>query len=270
MGSLAVFGVGRAFAGPGSDAERSWESRYDARLAQALDGTPAAAAIYCQDVLDDLGATDPLLGRAWYLLGQARAEEGDAQGAADAWEHAANAAVPSPAAHAILARFDELGKPIESVPRQCNFDEADDEDLCGLHRVWNRRGEGAPELVPNGDGRMLAWTTIVRADDADTLEAAFRKPEAVRSVSFRVRASDIVSDVRVALDDGAGGRVQSNYFLVRTDEWTEVDLPVASFRAAEEGGWLGRARLFRIEDLTGKLSEDRGANTLWIDDLELR
>lgn len=243
-------------------AERSWESLYDARLAQALDGDPANAAIYCKDVLDDLQPTDPLLGRAWYFLGQARAEQGDAQGAADAWEQAANAAVPSLPARALLARFDELGKPMESLPRLCTFDDS----VCGLHRVWTRQGE--PQLLPTSEGSVLGWTTEVKASDA--LEAVFRSAATVHTVAFRIRASAIVSYVRVALDDGTGARVQSGVVTVPKDAWTQVELPVDTFRPAEEGGWSGKARLFRIEDLTGLVSEERGANELWIDDLELR
>lgn len=257
---LALAWSGVAWAGE----ERAWESLYDARLAQALDGTPAAAAMYCQDVLDDLGANDVLLGPAWYFLGQARAEQGDAQGAADAWEHAANAVYPSASARALLARFEQLGQPMEAPPRACTFDA----DLCGLHRVWTRAG--APELLPSSEGRLLAWTTDVRAAASDALEAAFREPTAVRSVSFRVRASAVVSYLRVALDDGRGARVQSLVITVPTDDWTSVKLPVSGFRAAEDGGWSGKARVFRIEDLTGLLSEERGSNQIWLDDLELR
>lgn len=245
-------------------AERGWESLYDARLAQALDGTPAAAAIYCQDVLDDLEPSDPLFGRAWYFLGQARAEQGDTDGAAAAWLEAANAAVPSIPAKALLARFDELGRPFEGVPRLCGFDD----DVCGLHRVWTRNGE--PILMPSSEGQVLSWATDVKAASSDALEAVFRVPEVVTVVAFRVRASDIVSYLRVALDDGTGARVQSGVVTVATDRWTEVELRVADFRPAEDGGWSGKARLFRIEDLTGLLAEDRGANQVWLDDLELR
>ncbi len=270
--ALAVSGLLLGSSVARAGAERSWESLYDARLAQALDGTPAAAAIYCKDVLDDLQPTDPLLGRAWYFLGQARAEQGDAQGAADAWEQAANAAIPSLPARALLARFDELGKPMEALPRACTFDDS----LCGLHRVWTRKGE--PVLLPSSEGRVLSWTTEVKASSSDSrgiaggdaLEAVFRAPATVHTVSFRVRASAIVSYLRVALDDGTGARVQSGVVNVPTDAWTEVELPVDQFRPAEQGGWSGKARLFRVEDLTGLLSEDRGPNELWIDDLELR
>ena len=247
-----------------ASAERGWESLYDARLAQALDGTPAAAAIYCQDVLDDLKPNDPLLGRAWYFLGQARAEQGDTDGAAAAWLEAANAAVPSIPAKALLARFDELGRPIERLPRACSFDD----DVCGMHRVWTRNGQ--PMLMPSSEGQLLSWATEVKAASSDALEAVFRSPEVVSIVAFRVRASDIVSYLRVALDDGTGARVQSGVVTVATDGWTQVELRVQDFRPAEEGGWSGKARLFRIEDLTGLLAEDRGANQLWLDDLELR
>lgn len=262
-GLLALPGAALA-----ADPVRSWESLYDARLAQAVDGTPAAAAMYCQDVLDDLAPTDPLIGKAWYFLGQARAEQGDGQGAADAWERAANAAVPSLSAHAILARFEEIGAPIESVPRVCTFDTPADDDFCGLHRVWTRKGE--PRLVPNGEGGLLVWPTEVKAAAADALEAVFRRPEALHTVAFRIRASAIVSYVRVALDDGTGARAQSAVVQVPRDEWAAVELPVRDFRPAEDGGWSAQARLLRIEDLTGLLSEDRGPNELWIDNLELR
>ena len=250
------------------DSERSWESLYDARLAQAVDGTPAASAMYCEEVLDDLSPSDTLFGKAWYFLGQARAEQGDGQGAADAWERAANAAVPSLSAHAILARFEEIGQPIASVPRVCDFDGPADEDLCALHRVWTRKG--APRLVATGEGRVLVWPTEVKPAAADALEAVFRHPEALRTVAFRIRASAIVSYVRVALDDGTGARVQSEVVQVPRDEWASAELSVREFRPAEVGGWSAQARLLRIEDLTGLLSEDRGPNELWIDDLELR
>ncbi len=250
------------------DSERNWESLYDARLAQALDGTPAAAAMYCQDVLDDLSPNDPLLGQAWYFLGQARAEQGDGPGAAIAWEQAEKATPQSIAAVAILSRYEEAGAPIKSIPRTCDFDSSDDDDLCGLHRVWSRNG--APTLRATGEGRMLVWTTDVKAGASDALEAVLKQPEALRTVAFRIRASKVLSYVRVALDDGTGARAQSEPVQVPTDDWTSVELKVADFRAAEEGGWSAQARLFRIEDLTGKLSEDRGPNELWIDDLELR
>jgi len=249
-----------AFAG----AERAWESLYDARLAQALDGTPKASAMYCQDVIDDLAPTDSLLGQAWYFLGQARAEQGDAQGAADAWERAANASASSNSARALLVRFEQLGDPIDELPKSCSFDE----DRCGLHRVWTRSGQ--PELLPTSEGRILSWSTDVRTASSDALEAVFRSPSTLRNVAFRVRSSAIVSYLRVALDDGPGARFQSSVIQVPTDSWAEVDLPVSSFRAADDGGWSGKARLLRIEDLTGLLSDAQGANQIWIDDLTLR
>ena len=262
---LTWAGAGLLFSRPAlAGAERAWESLYDARLAQALDGTPKASAMYCQDVIDDLAPNDSLLGQAWYFLGQAWAEQGDAQGAADAWEQAANAAASSNSARALLVRFEQLGDPIDTLPRLCTFDA----DRCGLHRVWTRSGQ--PELLPSSEGSVLSWATDVHTASSDALEAVFRSPTTVRTVSFRVRSSAIVSYLRVALDDGPGARVQSSVIQVPTDSWSEVELPVTGFRSAVEGGWSGKARLLRIEDLTGLLSDAQGANQIWIDDLALR
>lgn len=267
MGALLLL-VGLAGA---EDAARAWETLYDARLVEALDGTPEVAVMYYEELLRDLKPGDPTYGEAWYALGRARWDLGNADGASTALRQAARDPGVRVAANALLARIDMASRAVRALPAHVTFEGS----TGGFVRAGETADKGALEIRPVDNDPALAWNTQVDADEVDRVAVALEPGLALSEVSFRVRAARAPASLRVVVADGAEGRYASPVFQVPTDAWLPVELPLAAFRADLDGA-RGDAprplvvRVVELEDVTGRGGEDHGPNTLFVDDVTLR
>lgn len=247
------------------DDARAWETLYDARLVEAVDGTPEVAVLYYEELLRDLGPKDPMVGQTWYWLGRARWELGDLDGATTALRQAARDPQQKSAANALLARIDLASRAVRTLPWSAGFEGS----TSGFVRAGETAEKGALEIRPVGTNPALAWNTRVVGGETDRLYLGLEPGLPLREVSFRVRATAHVSELRVVVADGAGGRFSAPVTTVPTDAWTTVSLPLGAFRA-EDGGLPSGVRLLELEDATGRGGQDLGVNTLLVDDVALR
>lgn len=252
-----------AFAGETS----SWDAIWESRLADALDGTPEAAASIAEEGLGNASETDPLRGELLYALGRFRADLGDARGARGALGAAVGARA-GPAARALAERLELAETAVDRVPTTCGFER----DRCGFLRAWETAEKGTLEVREVGEASVLAWDTTVVENETDRLLVAFAPDLSPRSLTFRVRADRFPADLRLTIGDGSGWRWAAPVVAVSSTEWATVTVPLVQFRPLEADSPLSprMVRLLEIEDLSGLLLADRGANTVWFDDLEIR
>lgn len=258
-----------------ADPAQEWETLYDARLVEAADGTPEVAVLYYEELVGDLRADDPLYGTAWYWLGRTRYGLGDTEGAITALRIAVGEGDVRPQAAALLGRIELHERAVRTLPATFGFDGG---DPGAFVRAWEAAEKGKLQARNVYGGFVLAWETTVLSGEADHISAAIAADSRVSSVAFQVRAQSFPAELRVTMSDGAGGRYSAPVIQVPTGQWLSVTLPIASFRSTDGArGGHGNAlrsgdpvRLVEIEDLTGLLSPDRGANTLYIDAFEIR
>jgi hypothetical protein len=254
----------RAAEGPGA-----WTYLNDAGVIEAGGGTPDVAARYCEEGLGNAHADDPLRGDLLYCVARDRLQLGDVNGAMAAL-HEIPAVSPAWApAHGLLDKLRLQEEAIPRLPATCTFDR----DVCGFVRAWEMLDKGLLEAREVGDAAVLAWDTTVRETEDDRIAVAFGTDVALHAVSFRARATRFDADLRVAVVEGSGARFLGPIVQVPAAGWITVSLPVSAFRPVDTVGARATprgVRLLEITDLTGTLLVDRGANTLLLDDLELR
>lgn len=249
------------------DGARAWETLYDARLVEAVDGTPEVAVLYYEELLQDMKPEDPMAGEAWYWLGRARWELGDPEGATAALRQAARDPRQRAAATGLLARIDLAVRAVRTLPWAASFEGS----TGGFIRAGETAAKGALEIRPvDDDDPALAWNTRIEAGTTDRLLLALEPGLALHTIAFRVRATTVAADLRVAVADGAGGRYVAPALTVPTGDWLLVELPLSGFRAEADGARPTGVRLLELEDLTGLRGKDLGPNTLLVDEVSLR
>lgn len=261
LGLLLLSGPGRA-----DDEARAWETLYDARLVEAVDGTPEVAVMFYEELLRDLRPTDPAWGQTCYALGRARWELGERDAAVSALRQAARVPDTRVAANALLARIDLAGRAIRALPATIPFQGS----TGGFVRAGEFAEKGTLEIRPVEGNPALAWNTRVETGQEDRVTVALEPGLALREVSFRVRAGAFPATLAVVVVDGAGGRYAAPPVTVPVDGWLEVNLPIASFRAEGDDARPPGVRLLELVDRTGLAGDNAGSNTLLVDDVVLR
>lgn len=257
------------------DPARAWETLHDARLVEAADGTPEVAVLYYEELVGDLAPTDPLYGTAWYWLGRTRYGLGDTEGAVYALRTALRDEGVRAQAAALLGRIELTQRAVRQLPATFGFDGT---STGAFVRGWEDADKGKLEVRALSGQTVLAWETTVRAGEADHIGAALDTGGPIARVAFQVRARAFPAELRVTVSDGAGGRYSAPVLQVPTGQWLPVELPASAFRSTDGArGGDGSAlrpsdavRMLEIEDLTGLLSPDRGANTVYLDSFEIR
>lgn len=250
------------------DPSLSWEHIYDARLVEAADGTPEVAARFYEEILSDLGAEDPLRPSVAYSLGRARLAAGNTDGAIAALRLAIEGKDVRPQAGALLALIEQERRQVTTLPYSNGFAN----DVGAFVRGWQGFDDGELAIGPVDGNPAMAWPTVVRAGGSDEITIGLAPGVDLRDVHLRLRAAEFPAVVRLGCTDGAGGRFGAGTVVVPTDAWVDVRVPVTTFRSLRSavGEAPRRVRTLIVEDLTGSVSSDRGANVVWIDDVELR
>lgn len=250
-----------------ADAE-AWAAWLDARLVEAADGAPEVAVRFYEEILGELGPDDPLRPAVACSLGRARLVTGNVDGAVAALKLAVGDPAVGPAAGVLLTLIEQERRQLQALPVVIDFRT----DSGPFVRGWQGRTEGELGVAPVEGNPALAWPTLVSGGDTDELIVGIGPEARAREVRFRVRADSFPAVLRLAASDGAGGRWYGPTLTVPTDRWVEVQADIRDFRPARgaAGGAPGAVRSVLIEELTGVVSSDRGASTLWIDDVELR
>lgn len=246
----------------------AWDSLNEARVFEAAGGTPDVAVLRCQEGLENTPADDPMRGELLYCVARNRLRLGDQNGALAALREVPSTSSAWGPAHTLIDRIQLQARAIPHVPVVCTFDA----DTCGFVRTWERLDKGLLERRDIGDRTTLAWDTTVKESEEDRIAVALASDAPVRSVSFRAMATRFEASLRFYLVEGSGTRHLGPVVQIPTGSWTQVTLPVSSFRSADAraGGPPGTVRLVEIVDLSGTLLTDRDANTILFDEIELR
>jgi hypothetical protein len=253
------------WAGPADDV-RTWEGLYDARLVEAADGNAVLALQYYQELLpEDMSRKYPLRPEILYWLGRARFMAGDLDGAVVALREAAMSPDEKKKAEALLAHIEMTRKGVTTLPVRWNFEEGPG----SLVRGADAPAAGGLTVRSVGEAeRVLAWDTVVRAQEIDRLSFSFSGDQEVREIYFRARAGSFPAEIQVLLHSADGTRFSAPLSIIPTEEWVDIRLPIVLFRTLDPlpGASLTAVRRVEIQDITGYLSSDRGDNTIFLDD----
>lgn len=252
-----------------AEASRGWTAVNEARLALAIEGSPELAAQYCEAALGELPANDPERGEVLYMLGRARWELGQADPARQALVEAAKDPRVAEAARAMLLHIELEEAAVDRLPWACGFEGG----LCGFRRSWVTPTAPPLQVRPADGDPALAWDMEVKGATGERIALAFTDGLPVRWISLRARSDTFPAVVRFTLLDGSGSRYSTSPIELPDDEWLPLDLPLSAFENQDPTA-PSRAprqvRVLEIEDLTGAVLADRGANTLWIGEVAVR
>jgi len=264
--------AGLLSAGAAAASPEAWSALQAARVLQAVERDPLAAAAAYEVLLDQLAADHPMRGEALYWLGRARFEAGDAGRARAALQRAAAHPRSRPAARAFLGWMSLEERQIKGLPYVEGFSLG----TGALVRGWGRGADDDLRLSEGGVVGAAAWRVAV-ADGEEDFLALPLAPGAGRltELSLRARAEGFDALLAVVVVDAAGKRfVSPEPLRVRTIEWTELRVDPSALLPEDlvGGGRLDRAAVRRVElvDVTAYHSRARGQHWLFIDELSLR
>lgn len=264
---LGLLGAGASAASP-----EAWSALQAARVLQAVERDPVAAAAAYEVLLDQLAEDHPMRGEALYWLGRARFETGDAARARAALQRAAAFPRTRPAARAFLGWMSLEERQVKVLPYVEGFALG----TGALVRGWGRGADDDLRLSEGGLVGAAAWRVAV-ADGEEDFLALPLAPGAGRlsELSLRARAEGFDALLAVVVVDATGQRfVSPEPLRVRTIEWTELRVDPAALLPEDlvGGGRLDPTAVRRVElvDVTAYHSRARGEHWLFIDELSLR
>jgi len=256
-----------------ADSPEEWAALYNGRLVDAVDRDPAQAIPVYDAVLAYLDADDPLRGELLYWRGRARFDLGRRDAAVEDLMEAAEDARVGPEARSFLGQLELSERPVERLP----FAEDFDDGSRSFVRGWpvGRRDDLSVVRLADRKGQVLAWRRMVREAEADRILLAVTAPDPPEHVRLTVRSDAFDARLRVLVEDSEGRRWTAPVLRVPADDWLRVDLSLAGFVPAEAPASRARPdgaaiRRIEIRDVTAFHTADRGANRLFIDDVDIR
>ncbi len=264
----------QAIAGPAE-----WCEFYDALLLDVADARTLSVAENLESLLSRLDESDPLRGEVAYWLAHSLLALGKPESARKSLAEAEEYDKTMAPALAFESQMDAIQRRVDHLPVHASFDSS----YGPMVHSWTHatRGEldlGKPKLDGKGPGEpggALKWTSRVRDMEEDQIFASFA-PQAspVQGIRFAVRAWGFPAFLRLVATDESDHAYVSDTIQVPTNQWTHVDLRIASFSTNEPSYRLRNpnprnVRVIYIQDVTAYLSADRGSHVMWIDDLEI-
>jgi hypothetical protein len=248
----------------------NWQQLHRIQLAESADGDlPGAIAAY-EQLTHQLDDQDPLLAETLYWLGKARFAAKDSKGASDALTACARRV--SAWRQRCLDLLGEVAlerSSIKEVPTRWDFSG----DHGVLHPSQYEDKERSLRIENVANNARLAWTTSVDPRRDDLVIVGFARPTPTPK-GFRVTLRSGLFDalIRLIVYDAFGRRYQIGQISVPAQRDVPVDIRFAGVQA--EGPSeppLDPAAIDRliIQDVTAYYSTARGANTLYLDDLEV-
>ncbi|MAY79355.1 MAG: hypothetical protein CL930_01045 [Deltaproteobacteria bacterium] len=263
-----------ALSGPvWAGAAETWAAQYDARLTQAAGNDPSGAIAVYETLLAQMPNTDTMRGDVLYWLGRARWSAGDSQGARQSLESALEYRASKRRARVLLGRLAVAEKAIRSVPHKSDFRI----NAGPWVRGWER-GQETDLTVDDGlGGGVLSWKTeLVNRLDDFIIMGLDTDGDKVTQLSFRVQTDTVETHLRILVEDEEGQRWTAPLQIVEVGKWSQVRLQLATVMPAEapaaEGRSLDLSAVHRVilRDVTAYHTQDRGKNTIFIDDFEIR
>jgi hypothetical protein len=250
----------------------AWASLHDGLLNQSMDRDPFAAIDSYEALLSGIPEGDPMRGDLLYWLGRARLASGDAAGAMETLGAAKEVWSSRAQARALLGRLMAQKNAVRTLPHNQDFEKHTGPWVRGWERGTDAdlKNEGAVSA------KAAAWHIEVRDGQTDFLTFALDTDgAAVQSISMQLQATEFPVVVEFHLMDADGGRWRAPMIHVPIGVWTPVDLPIARFVDEDEGVVAGpnkgeQLRWVRLREVTAMHLEDRGENTLLMDNLSVK
>ncbi len=266
---LLALRAGATEAGP-----EVWNGILDARLMESLERDPGTAMNAYDALLQDLSDDDPLAGELLFWMGRAAFEAGDVDRSLELLRRSVRSSRPHPDAAMLLARIRMEARRVAALPYQQDFSEG----TGGWVRGWVRRE--AEELttvdLDGAGGRALAWRTDVREGETDFIVLAFGDlPRGPVRLKMLIRAGVFPAHIRILAEDEEGRRWTAPVVVADTRDWLAVDLPFNTFVPAEAPAARRRfdprtIRRLIVRDVSAFHETQRGPNTIYVDDVEIR
>ena len=250
----------------------NWSSAYDARLSQAMGAKPSDAIAIYEALIAQIPQGDEQRGEILYWLGRARWSAGDLEGARRSLESASRYRSARSRVRILLGRMDADKRAVERLPHRAEFRLSTDPWVRG----WERGRSTDLTLSDQGESRSLSWRTEVEEDESDFLIFGLRLDgERLTSVDVQMRSGSLQGRYRVLLEDDDGQLGTTSVKSVPTDRWTKISLLLSDFVRADDPADRRRPDGRRLKwvilrDVTALHTDQRGENTLFMDNLVIR
>ena len=256
-----------------ADGPEEWAALYNGRLVDAVDRDPAQAIPIYDAVLAYLDRDDPLRGELLYWRGRALLDLGRREDALKDLHAAADDAGVGAEARTFLGQLELAERSVDAFP----FVEDFDDGARTFVRGWpvGRRDDLSVVRLADRKGQVLAWRRTVREAEADRILLAVTTDTVPEHVRLTVRSDAFDARLRFLVEDTEGRRWTAPVLAIPSDDWLRVDLNLAGFVPAEAPASRARPdgtaiRTVEVRDVTAFHTESRGANRLFIDDVDIR
>ena len=250
----------------------NWSSTYDARLSQAMGAKPSDAIAIYEALIGQIPQGDEQRGEILYWLGRARWSAGDLEGARRSLESASRYRSARARVRILLGRMDAEKKAVERLPYRSKFRLSTDPWVRG----WERGRSTDLALSDQDESRSLSWRTEVEEGESDFLIFGLHLDgERLSAIEVQVKSGTLQGRYRILLEDEDGQLWTTPVKSVPTDRWTKLNLPLADFvradaltdRSRPDGK---RLKWVILRDVTALHTDQRGENTLFMDNLLIR
>ena len=204
-----------------------------------------------------------------YWLGRARLASGDAAGAMETLGAAKKVWSSRARSRALLGRLTAQKQAVRRLPHTQDFATS----TAPWVRGWTRGRDEDLTLDKTADGGRAQWHIEVRDEQTDFLSIAMDTDGAAATqLSMRLQATSFAAVVEFHLEDASGRLWAAPTLRIPAGSWTDVSLPLNQF-VDQYAGVLGgvidgqQLRWITLREVTAMHVEDRGKNTLLIDDL---
>ena len=144
-------------------------------------------------------------------------------------------------------------------------------------RGWERGQEADLSVADGPNGSVLQWQTeLVNRLDDFIIMGLDTDGTKVTQISFRAQTDAVETHLRILVEDVEGQRWTAPLEIVQIGIWSEVRLSLKTFMPADapaaDGRNLDLSAVHRVilRDVTAYHTQDRGKNTIFIDDFEVR
>lgn len=250
----------------------NWSSAYDARLSQAMGAKPSDAIAIYEALIAQIPQGDEQRGEILYWLGRARWSAGDLEGARRSLESASRYRSARSRVRILLGRMDAEKKAVERLPYRAEFRLSTDPWVRG----WERGRSTDLSLTDQDESRTLSWRTEVEEGASDFLIFGLHLDgDRLNTIEVQLKSDTLQGRYRFLMEDEDGQLWTTPVMSVPTQRWTKVSLPLSDFARADALSDRSRPdgrklKWVILRDVTALHTDQRGENTLFMDNLVIR
>jgi hypothetical protein len=244
-----------------SDRE-SWEALQDARLLESMDGDPEGALAVYESLLVDLEPGSELWQHCTFSMGRVHMSAGRMTEARMLFSELLGEPLFAQQAREMIVVIRMLERPIEELPYV-------DRMAFGESRWIRGPMHGTPDDLHFVDEPefCLAWDLTVVANATDFIVLPLDTPGVrPKTLEFVARSRNFTSRVIVVMEHD-GGKWRTEILELPTGEWSEISVDLKEMvrlRGQQRIPDPGRVKALILQDMTGQVSAEQGANRIEI------